>query len=54
MPSTKTLMLIGAALLVLEGWRNVQALSTTSTLTDQVTAYGELAVGGLLLFNQFA
>jgi len=53
MPSAKTLMLVGAGLLVLEGWRNVQALTTTSTLTDQITAYGELAVGALILFQQF-
>jgi hypothetical protein len=52
MPSTKTLLLVGAALLVLEGWKNVQNLSTASTLTDQVTAYGELAVGALLLVQQ--
>jgi hypothetical protein len=46
--------MVAASLLLLEGWRNVQALTTTSTTLDQVTAYGELVVGALLLFNEIS
>jgi hypothetical protein len=50
--SNKTVTLMAAGLLLLEGWRNVQALTTTSTTVDQITAYGEMVVGALLLFNE--
>jgi hypothetical protein len=50
--SAKNMTLLAAGLLILEGWRNIQALSTTSTTMDQVTAYGEMVVGVLLLFQE--
>jgi hypothetical protein len=48
----KTITMLAAALLLFEGWKNVQAITSTSTAMTQVTAYGELVLGALLLFQE--